>query len=227
MTKWSELLSQESLHQAKRLVRLVDEEKSKGSHIFPPRNDIFKALTLTPPDQVSVVIIGQDPYFHEGRANGLAFSVNQGVPLPPSLRNIFKELHNDIGCPVPQSGDLTPWAKQGVLLLNTSLTVEEGKPNSHSKWGWQSFVLEVCKVCVELPQPVVFLLWGGYARAFLAGLQISDSNNKCAIFSSHPSPLGATKGNEAVPAFIGSWPFSKANAFLTRMGATPINWRIS
>lgn len=227
MTKWSELLSQESLHQAKRLVRLVDEEKSKGSHIFPPRNDIFKALTLTPPDQVSVVIIGQDPYFHEGRANGLAFSVNQGVPLPPSLRNIFKELHNDIGCPVPQSGDLTPWAKQGVLLLNTSLTVEEGKPNSHSKWGGQSFVLEVCKVCVELPQPVVFLLWGGYARAFLAGLQISDSNNKCAIFSSHPSPLGATKGNEAVPAFIGSWPFSKANAFLTRMGATPINWRIS
>lgn len=106
-------------------------------------------------------------------------------------------------------------------------TATRVKPNSHSKWGWQSFVLEVCKVCVELPQPVVFLLWGGYARAFLAGLQISDSNNKCAIFSSHPSPLGATKGNEAVPAFIGSWPFSKANAFLTRMGATPINWRIS
>ena len=174
-----------------------------------------------------MVIVGQDPYHGPGQANGLAFSVAPGVAVPPSLRNIFRELHEDIGCAVPKSGDLSAWAERGVLLLNTALTVEQGRPASHAKWGWDSFVLDVCRVCLELPQPIVFLLWGGYARAFTAGLQISQHPGKASVCSSHPSPLGAAKGNEAVSAFLGSRPFSKANAFLASMGSEPVDWDLT
>lgn len=170
--------------------------------------------------------ISQDPYHQPGQANGLAFSVAPGVKFPPSLRNIFKELHADLNVPIPRSGDLTAWAERGVLLLNTSLTVEEGRPNSHAKWGWQEFVRSVLKICTELPQPVVFLLWGGNARAFVADLQINSCDNKIALCSSHPSPLGATKGSDAAPAFLGSRPFSQANYYLQSMGAEPINWEL-
>lgn len=227
MKKWSEYLSPDVVDKAKALMRRVKDESAAGHVIYPPQDQVFNALTTTPPEQVKVVIIGQDPYHGPGQANGLAFSVNPEVSIPPSLRNIFRELHDDLGCPIPTSGDLTPWAHQGVLLLNTSLTVEQGRPTSHSNWGWQEFVLEICKVCKELPQPIVFLLWGGHARSFTAGIQISQSANKCSICSSHPSPLGATKGNNVVPAFLGSRPFSQANRFLTAMGSEPVNWEIS
>lgn len=226
MNKWSELLSSEALYTARKLLTRVKDETARGAVIYPPKDQIFNALTLTSPDMVKCVIIGQDPYFHKGQANGLAFSVNPGVPIPPSLRNIFSELYDDLGCKIPSCGDLTSWAKRGVLLLNTSLTVESGYPNSHSLWGWQLFVLDVCRVCLELPQPVVFLLWGAHARTFTAGLQISKYSNKCSICSSHPSPLGARHGSVVVPAFLGSRPFSKANDFLRAMGSEPIDWSL-
>lgn len=225
MHKWSEILSPAAMAKAKELQQRAKVESKEGAIIYPPNDKIFNALTLTPPDTVKVVIIGQDPYHGAGQANGLAFSVNPGVALPPSLRNIFKELHDDIGCPIPTSGDLTPWAERGVLLLNTSLTVERGKPASHSGWGWQEFVLDICKACVMLPQPIVFLLWGGHARAFTAGLPITA--NKWDICSSHPSPLGATKGSGPVPAFLGSRPFSQANRFLESHGAKPVSWELA
>lgn len=227
MVKWSDILSPAALEKAKQLQAWAKKEGANGHIIYPPQDQIFRALTLTPPEAVKVVIIGQDPYHGPGQANGLAFSVAPGVAIPPSLRNIFKELQDDLGCPAPKSGDLTPWAERGVLLLNTSLTVEQGKPASHAAWGWQMFVSDICRACVTLPQPIVFLLWGGHARSFTAGLQIySRSENKCSLCSSHPSPLGATKASGGTPAFLGSRPFSQANRFLKTMGAAPVNWAL-
>ena len=224
--KWNDILAESDRKLANRLVKRAAEERAHGKQIFPPQNIIFQALEATSPDKVKVVIVGQDPYHGPGQANGLAFSVGPVITPPPSLKNIFKELNSDLGLPIPQSGDLRQWAEQGVLLLNTVLTVEQGKPNSHKDWGWQNFTLAVFKACVKLPQPIVFILWGGQARAFAAGLQISSQPNKACIFSSHPSPLGAGKGNEAVPAFIGSKPFSAANNLLRAMGAEGINWKL-
>lgn len=223
---WEKYLPADAITLAGELASRADAERAAGHTIFPPQQDIFNALLLTPPESVKAVIIGQDCYYRAGQAMGLAFSVRDGVPLPRSLKNIFKELHSDLGIDYP-SGDLTSWAKHGVLLLNTALTVEEGKPASHTKLGWDKFVLAILNVCVNLPQPIVFALWGGYARAVVAGLQISAHPNKASVWSSHPSPLGATKGNEVVPAFIGSKPFSVINKILTQMGAAPIDWSYS
>ena len=224
---WKEALREEfEKDYFKSLVECLHKEKAEGKVIFPPGRMIFKAFELTPVQNVKVVILGQDPYHEKGQANGLAFSVNPGTPLPPSLKNIFKELTNDLDCPYPTSGDLTPWAEQGVLLLNTVLTVREGEANSHKNWGWQTFTEAVFAACAKLPQPVVFLLWGGQARAFLAGIPLSELPNKVPLCSSHPSPLGATKGNDVVPAFISSRPFSTANYYLKQMGSTPINWTL-
>lgn len=227
MKKWSDILPKESLDLAKTLACKAQTETKAGKVIYPAHENIFRALTLTSPESVKIVIVGQDPYHGAGQANGLAFSVNPGVKIPPSLRNIFKELSEDIGCAIPSSGDLTPWAERGILLLNTVLTVEEGKANSHAGWGWQAFVLEVFRACTQLPQPIVFILWGGQARAFTAGLQLSQQDRKACICSSHPSPLGAKSGNSAVPAFIGSRPFSTANQLLQSMGAEPVDWAIN
>lgn len=225
---WNDILPSDVKCLATTLARKADMERQSNmtKDVFPPQDSIFRALELTPPDKVKVCVVGQDPYHEKGQANGLAFSVNPGTPLPPSLKNIFKELTNDLNCPYPTSGDLTPWAEQGVLLLNTVLTVREGEANSHKNWGWQNFTEAVFAACANLPQPVVFLLWGGQARAFLAGIPLSELPNKVPLCSSHPSPLGATKGNDVVPAFIGSRPFSTANYYLTQMGSTPIDWRL-
>ena len=189
-------------------------------------------MELTPPDAVRCVIVGQDPYHTPGVANGLAFSANPGCKIPPSLRNVFKELASDMGCPMPTSPDLTPWASQGVLLLNTALTVRAGAAGSHSKWGWQSVTEEILRVCyAELPQGVMFLLWGRHAQAAAqkAGIALSDEKaypRKCAFCSSHPSPLGASKGSAEIPAFLGSRPFSKTNAFLKSAGVPEIQWEL-
>lgn len=225
-TAWASVLSERTRIVANAITESIDAERAEGKTVYPPREDIFRALALTKPEQVSCVIVGQDPYFNEGQACGLSFSVPVGVKLPPSLRNIYKELVSDIGCLMPSSGDLLPWAKHGVLLLNSSLSVEAGKPNSHAKLGWNIVTRDILAACYHLPQPVVFLVWGGFARNAVAGLISTATGEKLELYSSHPSPLGATKGNAEIPAFIGSRPFSKANEFLAKHGAAPIDWRL-
>lgn len=223
---WSAYLSEEGLTLANSLAQRARREREGGELLYPPQEQIFRALTLTPPRAVRAVILGQDPYHGPGQANGLAFSVNPGVKLPPSLRNIFRELEDDLGCPPPASGDLTAWARRGVLLLNTCLTVREGRPCSCADWGWQDFVQEVYRVCARLPQPVVFLLWGAHARAFAQGGD-GLSEHKAVLQSSHPSPLGARKASGGVPAFLGSRPFSGANRLLREMGGEEIDWSLT
>ena len=202
-----------------------------GAAVFPER--IFRALELTPPEDVRAVILGQDPYPTPGHANGLCFSVNPDVsPLPRSLGNIFREYTADLGYPTPSCGDLTPWASRGVLLLNAVLTVDAGHPNSHRKLGWHAVTDAVLRTCLELPQPVVFLLWGreaqsAYQRTAASMTEPSDGEavplDKYALRSSHPSPLGASKPCGDSPAFLGSRPFSGANRLL---GTAAVDWRL-
>lgn len=185
--------------------------------IYPPKQEIFRCLNLTAYDDVKVVILGQDPYHEKGQANGLAFSVRPGVQIPPSLVNIYKECHDDVGITIPNNGDLTPWAKQGVLLLNNVLTVEEHKANSHRFYGWETFTLNVVKLLNEREKPMVFILWGKNA---IEKEKYIDQSKHLVLKSVHPSPLSAYRG------FFGSKPFSKANTFLEQHGQTPINWQI-
>lgn len=183
--------------------------------VFPSMHDIFNALKYTPFENTKVVILGQDPYHEPGQAHGLSFSVKKGVKIPPSLVNIYKELHDDIGMPIPNHGELTSWAKQGVLLLNATLTVRQGQANSHQKIGWATFTDNVIKALNKSERPIVFLLWGGNARskkAFITG------KHHLILEAVHPSPLSAYGG------FFGCRHFSRANAFLKSTNQSPINW---
>ncbi len=185
--------------------------------IYPNMHDIFNCFKLTNYNDVKVVILGQDPYHEYGQAQGICFSVPNGVKIPPSLKNIYKELNNDLGITTPSSGDLTKWAKNGVLLLNTVLTVREGQANSHKNCGWQWFTDQVIKKISKKDNPVVFILWGGNARSKKA---IIDTNKHFIIESAHPSPLSAYNG------FFGSKPFSKANKFLKENNLGEIDWTL-
>lgn len=229
--KWIDTISPDAVFTAQCLAGAAKVEREAGKTICPPQDQIFRALELTPPETVKVVIIGQDPYHTPGQANGLAFSIVNGNPIQPSLRNIFKELVSDIGCEMPTTTDLTPWAQQGVLLLNASLTVEAHKPNSHSGWGWDKFTSEIFAACAKMEQPIVFLAWGNFAHEIVYKSFPKDTNwrniitqqHKACLFSSHPSPLSATRG--ASP-FIGSHCFSITNMWLKQMGANEIDWRL-
>lgn len=197
-----------------RMSDILDGVYSKQT-IYPPRTDIFNAFLYTPLEQVKVVILGQDPYHQTNQAHGLCFSVNPDIPFPPSLRNIFKELVSDIGCETPQSGCLIEWAKQGVFLLNTYLSVEENKPLSHSKLGWETFTDHVLQHLNRQDQVIVFILWGNKAQQKASFL----NNPKHLILKApHPSPLSAFHG------FFGSKPFSKINQYLIAQGLDPIEW---
>lgn len=239
MSKWSEILPQEALYLATELEAHAQEERDNGKKLYPPQDQIFRALQLTKPEDVRVCIVGQDPYHTPGQANGLAFSIAPGNPLQPSLVNIFKELEEDVGIKKPEDGDLTKWAENGVLLLNTSLTVYEHQANSCAKWGWNKFTKSVLQAATKLPQPVVFLLWGANAQDLLNdliscaavyedGKHIVKENliKKAYVLSSHPSPFSATRPCRGTPAFRGSKPFSTANTLLTSMGGTPIDWSL-
>lgn len=194
-------------------------KKEYSAHIiYPPMADIFNAFKYTPYSKVKAVILGQDPYHGEGQAHGLCFSVQDGVALPPSLVNIYKELKNDLGIEPPHSGCLTKWAEQGVLLLNTTLTVRAGAANSHSKCGWQQFTDEVIKILAKREKPMVFLLWGANARAKKS---LISGDNHLILECAHPSPLSAFNG------FFGCKHFSKTNAFLIKNGESPINWDLN
>ena len=221
MRSWHDILSSETIDFARDLAAQSMETRLAGKTIYPAQESIFRALEMTPPDKVKVCCIGQDPYHGAGQANGLAFSVNKGCKYPPSLRNIFKELQEDIACAAPSSGDLSKWAQEGVLLLNTVLTVEEGRANSHSNWGWQKFTNGVLSATRQLHQPICFILWGASAQAAAVGADVANSEYpRLLIETPHPSPLSAYRG------FFGSKPFSKANDFLISNGSSPINWSL-
>ena len=189
----------------------------KEKIVFPPKTKILKALTTTDYNDVKVVILGQDPYHGVGEANGLAFSVSDGIKLPPSLRNIYKELHDDLGIPISNKGNLECWAKEGVLLLNAVLTVEAHTPTSHKDHGWEQFTDQVIEIINKKTTPVVFILWGSYARA---KKKLITNPIHYVIESAHPSPFSAYNG------FFGSKPFSKTNNFLISKGIKPIDWRV-
>ena len=192
-------------------------ERAAGKQIYPRASEWFNALNSTPLQDVRVVILGQDPYHGEGQAHGLCFSVQHGVRPPPSLLNIYKELKADLGIALPGHGNLTAWAGQGVLLLNSVLTVEAGLAASHQAKGWERFTDAVIKLVNHLPQPVVFILWGNYAQKKAAFV---DKRRHLVLSAAHPSPLSAHAG------FFGSKPFSKANQFLQEHGQAPINWNL-
>ena len=199
----------------KALKAFLLSEREAGKLIFPKGSEWFNALNLTPLDNVRVVILGQDPYHGEGQAHGLCFSVRHGVKPPPSLVNIYKELKLDVGDAAPPHGNLENWAGQGVLLLNSVLTVEAGKAASHQGKGWERFTDAVVRIVNAQPRPVVFVLWGNYAQKKAAFV---DRNRHLVIASAHPSPLSAYNG------FFGSKPFSKVNAFLAAQGEAAIQW---
>lgn len=220
-TRWSEIITPEAKAVGLELYARDAAERKGGAVIYPPHNQIFRALNETLPYATKVVIVGQDPYINRGQAEGLCFSVAPGCPFPPSLQNIFQELHDDLGVPFPRSGSLVPWARQGVLLLNTSLTVAAGRPASHSDWGWGRFTGAVLKAASELDQPIVFIAWGNHARNVVAPLDLKDKwPTKALITSAHPSPMSAHRG------FFGSRPFSRTNELLVQMGSTPIDWTL-
>ena len=193
------------------------EEERRTHAVYPPEGEEFTALELTPYDQARVVILGQDPYHGPGQAHGLAFSVRPVVRPPPSLRNIFKELRDDLGCRIPNNGYLVPWAEQGVLLLNTVLTVREGEPNSHRGKGWEKFTDSVISRVGHKEDPTVFVLWGANAGK---KTELIDTERHTIVQSVHPSPLSAKRG------FFGSRPFSQVNEALRRAGKPAIDWQV-
>jgi uracil-DNA glycosylase len=215
MNTWSALLQREIGSQRHiELQQFIAHERLEST-VFPPAQDVYAALDLTSFESTKVVILGQDPYHGNGQAHGLSFSVRSNTPIPPSLRNIFKELFTDVAIQREQNGDLTEWARQGVLLLNTTLTVREGEPGSHQERGWQHITDTVISALNEKPTRVVFVLWGAHARAKKT---LITQTHHVVIESAHPSPLSAHRG------FFGSKPFSQINSALEEAGLSPINW---
>lgn len=199
----------------KKLQQFVEEERAQHQ-VFPPADDVFNALRFTSYAEVRVLLLGQDPYHDDGQAHGLCFSVRPGIKPPPSLKNIYKELHDDLGCTIPDHGSLEHWARQGVLMLNAVLTVRAHEPASHANKGWETFTDQVIRVVDAKADPVVFLLWGGYARK---KAKLVDTKRHGLVEGAHPSPLSVKK-------FMGSKPFSAVNAELRARGRGEIDWQI-
>ena len=213
---WDDILKEEyNKPYFEKLMNFIEDEYSKYT-IYPDKNNIYNALKLTPPDKVKVVILGQDPYINKDQANGLSFSVQPGIAVPPSLRNIFREQRKDLGIIQPNSGDLTKWAEQGVLLLNTTLTVRAGLSNSHQGKGWGIFTDSIIKYLGQ-KENIVFMLWGNSAKA---KRKLIDSSKNLILEAAHPSPLSATRG------FFGCQHFSKANNYLIEHNLSPIDWQL-
>ena len=215
---WEKFIYEEMKKEYFQNMRLFLEKEYKDKEVFPPVNEVFKALDLVSYEDVKVVILGQDPYHGEGEAHGLAFSVKKGIKIPPSLRNIFKELKKEYPhFEIPKNGELYPWAKEGVLLLNTTLTVEKDKANSHNKIGWQFFTDEIIKKLNEREKPVVFILWGKFA---ISKKMLITNPIHLVLESPHPSPLSASRG------FFGNNHFLKVNDFLKSKGIKEIDWTL-
>lgn len=215
--QWQDLLKDEFSKEYYLKLREFLKLEYSTRTIYPHMNDIFNALHFTSYEDVKVVILGQDPYHGYKQAHGLSFSVQPGIKIPPSLRNIYKELQTDLGCYIPNNGFLKSWTKEGVLLLNTVLTVREGTPNSHKNKGWEIFTDKVISLLNEREKPIVFILWGNNA---ISKEKLITNKNHLILKSVHPSPLSASRG------FFGSKPFSKTNDFLKSINEEPINWQI-
>lgn len=215
--KWDDILKEEYKKDYFKQLMSDIKKEYKNHIIYPKASDVFNAFKYTDYDKIKVVIIGQDPYHGENEAHGLSFSVKPGVKKPPSLQNIFKELNNDLGCKIPESGCLEKWTKEGVMLLNSILTVEKDKPLSHQKYNWEKFTDAVIKKINEKTTPVVFILWGNYARSKKT---LITNSIHLIIESPHPSPFSAYHG------FFGSKPFSKTNKFLIEKKIKPIDWNL-
>ncbi|RPD39283.1 uracil-DNA glycosylase [Chitinophaga barathri] len=217
-SSWKEALKDEfQKSYFEQIVMFLKHEKALGKTIYPQGNQIFNAFDKTPFDNVRVVILGQDPYHGPGQAHGLCFSVQKGIKPPPSLVNIYKEMNADLGIPIAQTGDLTPWAENGVLLLNAILTVRDGEPASHSKIGWETFTDAVIRTVSNKKEGVVFMLWGKFAQDKQV---LIDGTQHHILKAAHPSPFSADKG------FFGCKHFSKANELLIRQGKEPVNWQL-
>ena len=216
MKTWNEILAEEMQKDYYQELQAFVQKRRAEVSVFPEEKNVFRALELTPFESVKVVILGQDPYHGFGQAHGLSFSVQKGIPLPPSLRNIYKELQEDLGGELPTEGDLSHWAKQGVLLLNTVLTVEEGNANSHKGMGWETLTNRLIESLNELNHPVIFILWGKPAQD---KKKLITNPSHVILKAPHPSPLSAYRG------FFGSKPFSKVNEILIQQGQTPIRWK--
>ena len=216
MKAWDEILAEEMQKEYYQQLQAFVQKRRSEVRVFPEEKNVFNALELTPFESVKVVILGQDPYHGFGQAHGLSFSVQKGTPLPPSLKNIYKELQEDIGGELPTEGDLSHWAKQGVLLLNTVLTVEEGNANSHKGMGWERLTNRLIESLNELKHPVIFILWGKPAQD---KEKLITNSNHVILKAPHPSPLSAYRG------FFGSKPFSRVNDILIQQGQTPIRWK--
>ena len=216
MTTWNEILAEEMQKDYYQELQAFVQKRRAEVRVFPEEKNVFTALELTPFESVKVVILGQDPYHGFGQAHGLSFSVQKGTPLPPSLKNIYKELQEDIGGELPTEGDLSHWAKQGVLLLNTVLTVEEGNANSHKGMGWERLTNRLIESLNELNHPVIFILWGKPAQD---KEKLITNSNHVILKAPHPSPLSAYRG------FFGSKPFSRVNDILMQQGQSPIRWK--
>ena len=215
--QWKELLTDVlSSDSAQELTTFISREREQFA-VYPPDDQVFAALSYFSPTETSVVILGQDPYHEHGQAHGLSFSVQPNIAIPPSLRNIFAERENDIGLQPPVNGTLTPWAQQGVLLLNTSLTVREGVAGSHAKKGWEAITDQIIRIVNDNTERCVFILWGAHAQA---KKKLITQGHHAVLEAPHPSPLSAYRG------FFGSSPFSRTNALLKEAGRAPINWNL-
>ncbi|WP_141333802.1 uracil-DNA glycosylase [Paenibacillus sp. tmac-D7] len=214
---WADLLADEFKQPYYLELREFLKREYASRTVYPDMHDLFNALHFTAYADVRAVILGQDPYHGAGQAHGLSFSVKPGIPAPPSLQNMLKELRDDLGCPLPDNGYLVPWAQQGVLLLNTVLTVREGEANSHKGKGWERFTDRVISLLNEREKPIVFILWGSHAQQ---KMQLITNRRHLILRSVHPSPLSAHRG------FFGSKPYSQANAFLQSIGSESIDWQL-
>ena len=215
---WKKILHTEfSKSYFQNIVAFLKTEKAQGKTIYPPGSLIFNAFDKTPFNKLKVLLLGQDPYHGKGQAMGLSFSVPKGIRQPPSLINIFKELHDDVGVPIPTTGDLTPWAEQGVMLLNAALTVRAAEPNSHAKIGWHQFTDAVIKKVSDEKEGIVFLLWGSFAHQ---KQELIDQTKHHVLKAAHPSPYSADKG------FFGCRHFSKTNEYLVKQKQQPIDWAL-
>lgn len=218
MKQWKELFQQEEQKEYyRKLMQFLDEEYAHRT-IYPPREDLFTCFTSCPFEAVKVVILGQDPYHQPDQAHGLCFSVQKGVQIPRSLKNIYKELKSDMNIDAPSHGCLTDWTKQGVFLMNTVMSVREGQAASHKKKGWETFTDTVISALNEQEKGIVFVLWGSHAQK---KAELITGRQHRILMSAHPSPLSASRG------FFGSRPFSTVNRYLEEMGRTPIDWRLS